>query len=370
EETDLLQTGGGSVLLIQVARTQHQIVRFGALRATANDLTVACQADTQAIDDGTRDRLLRLEHAGRGPVEAGAPELGVVLRVDEPRADADRAARSPETSLEERRDAEVPPYRADVRCRANRERRRARRHANAGQIRERGDELIGHATSKIRVRGVTALAREWQDGERRERGRCACPSRLTKEECGEGNERGGRNDDRRESTDASTAWCAGHAAALKRTGEVAARGKARVWILGEGAIERACQLGRSLGPHAADRRGRAGRDARQRGAKRRSAERRGSGEHLVENRRETEKVAPSIDRAVARRLLRTHVRRRPEQHARLRESLGTGLAQCVRDAKIRHDAVAVEQENVLRLDVAMHDPLTVRVVESVCDVDR
>ena len=101
-----------------------------------------------------------------------------------------------------------------------------------------------------------------------------------------------------------------------------------------------------------------------------SGERRVAGQHLVEHGAQRVHVAPRVDHALAHRLLGTHVLRRPEGEPGLRDAMPARRLHRERDAEIRHDGLAIVQENVLRLDVAMNDVVAVGVVERARDFAR
>ena len=103
------------------------------------------------------------------------------------------------------------------------------------------------------------------------------------------------------------------------------------------------------------------------GIRRRRDERRLAGEHLEEHARERVDVGPLIDDA-AGRLFGTHVLRRADHHADHRRDLRAVLfrrrrAQRSRDAEVGDQRHAVEQQDVLGLDVAVDEILLVRVRE-------
>jgi hypothetical protein len=82
--------------------------------------------------------------------------------------------------------------------------------------------------------------------------------------------------------------------------------------------------------------------------------RRQAGERLVEHARQGIHVAAPVECPVAR-LLGTHVRGRAGDRSRLRDGIGRAVDR-PRDPEIRHHRVSVGEEDVLGLDVAMHDP--------------
>src|SRR6266545_645821 len=83
-----------------------------------------------------------------------------------------------------------------------------------------------------------------------------------------------------------------------------------------------------------------------------------SREHLVEHTGETIFVTPTIDVLFRKRLLGTHIRRRAEGHAGLRQRGGVVHAvDCARDAEVGDNRMAFAEKDVFGLDVAMDDVL-------------
>ena len=103
-----------------------------------------------------------------------------------------------------------------------------------------------------------------------------------------------------------------------------------------------------------------------------------AGQHLVEDRAESEEVGAMVDFA-APDLLRRHVTRRAEDDARLRAH-GRRLRELHvrrragrehRQAEVEDlDEAAVRQKDVVRLEVAMHDAAVVRGREAFRDLER
>src|SRR6478672_10229676 len=88
-----------------------------------------------------------------------------------------------------------------------------------------------------------------------------------------------------------------------------------------------------------------------------------SGEHLVEHAAEAVDVAPAIDARIGHALLRTHVGRSAERDTGTRELLVSECAGGTGDPEVCDQGLAILEENVLRLDVAVDDAVAVRVVE-------
>src|SRR4029077_20049883 len=99
-----------------------------------------------------------------------------------------------------------------------------------------------------------------------------------------------------------------------------------------------------------------------------TAERSGPRQHFVPHADETVDVRPSIERAIGTRLLRAHIARSAETQPGLREPLvgPRAASEGASDAEVGHQGVAVggEQE-VLRLDVAVDDPVLMSVLKRV-----
>ncbi len=102
------------------------------------------------------------------------------------------------------------------------------------------------------------------------------------------------------------------------------------------------------------------RDDRLRG---RSREGRLADEQLVQHAGKAVLVTASIDLRRARGLLRAHVGRGTDDRTRLGQRLGAALVECSRDAKVGDHGRATRQQDILWLDVPMHDPVAVGVTE-------
>ena len=95
----------------------------------------------------------------------------------------------------------------------------------------------------------------------------------------------------------------------------------------------------------------------------------GSGEgrltrqQLVEDAGQAVLVGPGIDLAVASGLLGTHVGGGPHAQAGLGQPVAGRDARGARDAEVRDQRMALGEQDVLRLHVAMDQPLRVGVVE-------
>ena len=90
-----------------------------------------------------------------------------------------------------------------------------------------------------------------------------------------------------------------------------------------------------------------------------------AGEHLVQDAAEAVEVRPAIHTRRAVRLLWAHVGGRAHRHARGRQVLSVSDLQRPGDAEIRDQRVAPAEQDVLGLDVPVHDALAVRVAQRV-----
>ena len=218
-------------------------------------------------------------------------------------------------------------------------RRAARHNAKPGNFRERADQLLGDAVAEILVLLVRAEVREGKDGDR-----CALVRSVA--------DLGGR-------TAVSDA---------QRPREVARRSESCDTLLGQRAKHSLLECMRHVGASGGERRWRHGEVLADDRHRVRSAERRPSCQHLVQCDAKAVNVAPAIDVRLAERLLGTHVHCGAQSEASLRELAGrvTRRRPAACDTKVGEDGVALSrEEHVLRFDVAMDNPLAVRVGEGV-----
>ena len=122
-------------------------------------------------------------------------------------------------------------------------------------------------------------------------------------------------------------------------------------------------------PRGARARHRIHRVAHQHLAHRAAGVRRVPGQHLVHHAGEAVQVAAPVEIVRADRLFGAHVHRRAERDPRLRDRRVLGRALHPRDPEIGHDGDAALEEDVLRLDVAVDDPLVVRPLERAGHLD-
>jgi hypothetical protein len=104
------------------------------------------------------------------------------------------------------------------------------------------------------------------------------------------------------------------------------------------------------------------------GLRRRTRERRAAGHHLVHHAAEGVDVRPVVDLGIAGSLLGAHVGRRADGDAGVGDRIPAHFRVRVGDAEVGDDGVAVDEEDVLGLDVAVDHLLPVRVREAVGDL--
>jgi hypothetical protein len=100
----------------------------------------------------------------------------------------------------------------------------------------------------------------------------------------------------------------------------------------------------------------------------RARERRLTGEHLVQHAAETVLVRASVNRAVAHRLLGTHVGRCAERQAGLGDPLPAGRVQRTGHAEVGDPCLALAEQDVFGLEVAVDHPVVMRMVEGAGDL--
>ena len=90
----------------------------------------------------------------------------------------------------------------------------------------------------------------------------------------------------------------------------------------------------------------------------------------MQHRAECVDVHACIECALACGLLGRHVLGRAEREAGARHPVGACLLQRQRNAEIRDEGVAVLQQDVLGLDVAVNDAVRMGIAERVGDLPR
>src|SRR4029078_10346904 len=110
-----------------------------------------------------------------------------------------------------------------------------------------------------------------------------------------------------------------------------------------------------------------GEDFRNDCLRRTSNVRRIAGQHLVQHGSQRVDVRAAIDLPVASRLLRRHVLRRAETQSGLRDAMASSIRDGQCNAEVGDEWLALVQEDVLRLEIAMNDSMAMRVVERAGD---
>ena len=95
----------------------------------------------------------------------------------------------------------------------------------------------------------------------------------------------------------------------------------------------------------------------------RALERRLAGQHLVDHARQAVDVTRNSYALLAGRLLGAHVLGRSQRQTVEGQRLSFLGGLDVRDAEVRQQGMVVGEENILRLDVAVHETIAVRIVE-------
>src|SRR5439155_26174630 len=99
-----------------------------------------------------------------------------------------------------------------------------------------------------------------------------------------------------------------------------------------------------------------------------SGERRLTRQHLVQDAAQAVEIASAVELLLARRLLRAHVGRGAHRDPRFSEPLPTGYRDRAPDPEVADDRMARLEQNVLRLDIPVHDPKPVRVAQGISDL--
>ena len=86
-------------------------------------------------------------------------------------------------------------------------------------------------------------------------------------------------------------------------------------------------------------------------------------QRLVDHRSQRVDVTPGIHFAITSRLLRAHVMRSTQRETRLRQSRPSRLPHGQRDPEVSDQRLPGLEQDVLGLDVAMHDVVLVRILQ-------
>ena len=232
-------------------------------------------------------------------------------------------------------------------------------HLDAAEAVERGAEREDEIASQPGQRGVGAAGLEGQDresgGGRNDGGRAGPRDEPG---AGEREEDGGTRRDQRAAPGASRDRRRG-AGSLEGSRECLGVGEPVRGDARQGAGDRVVDGGRHRRPNVPDAGRRAGQAAGEHRGAAGAGERRRAGQHLVQNGAERVDVGGGTDRGVAGRLLRAHVRRRPEHETGAGETLVVRGDHGAGEAEVRHDRLSAGEQDVLRLDVPVDDPLPV-----------
>ena len=166
---------------------------------------------------------------------------------------------------------------------------------------------------------------------------------------------------------ATVAVAARRAACRERVRELLRAAPAIGGELGEGGEDGGLDVGRDGVAHGADGRDLLGEHAGDDGLHARARERRVAGEHLVEHGAQGVDVGAGVDGLLAHGLLGAHVVRGAEGEAGLGHAGAAGLLHGEGDAEVGDEGLALVQQDVLGLDVAVDDALAVGVVEGAGD---
>ena len=140
--------------------------------------------------------------------------------------------------------------------------------------------------------------------------------------------------------------------------------------LGERTLERPRHPWRRPGPHGGDGRRSRGQMLPHHALHRRPRERRLPGEHLVHHACEAIEVTPAVQLAAPGGLLRTHVRGRPHSEPGFGQPVAARGVDRSGDPEVAHHRVARLEQDILRLDVAVDDVVTVREAQGVRHLAR
>ncbi len=86
-------------------------------------------------------------------------------------------------------------------------------------------------------------------------------------------------------------------------------------------------------------------------------------QHLVQHRTQGVHVTPGVQLPIAHRLFGTHVVRGADREPRLGQPRASGLGDGERDPEVRHQRLAVVDQYVLGLDVAVNHVVPMRIVQ-------
>ena len=157
-----------------VPAAQVVLIRSGAcLRPDeALPLLAAEQTSSHACRDVLGDLVLHREHVGHRSIESLGPVLVSRGDIDELNGHAQALVRLSHAAVEERGDVKVPRDLAHVAAGLPEVKRcGSRGHAQAGDVRQRGDQLLGDTLAQVFLIARGAHVDEGQNGDRGDR-RC------------------------------------------------------------------------------------------------------------------------------------------------------------------------------------------------------
>src|SRR2546423_343230 len=311
-----------------MAAAQIELVRLDVLRLTLGESSMlrGRQLELELGDDVARNLILNLKNVLDITVVALRPDLITIAGVHELSADANASIHATDAALEDRLHVEqLSDFTNAQRLSLESESRSSGGDVEAGDSRQRVDDVFGDSVGEVFVVRARAHVGERQHTDRRLFGRGALAGGLFRE-----------------------------VANQFLSASIALLGISRHHS-GNDCVEPA----RNIFTQARRWRGRLSESLYESFF---ASERRFSDQHLVQNAAKTVDVGAAIERLVSKELLGTHIRWSPRPaHPRARESLNSSHVDRARDAEIGDDSVSAGEQNIFRLDVAVDDSLRVRV---------
>ena len=167
---DRLGDGVGIALELVVPAEQVQLVRFDARGLPRLDIEQesAAQGELQRVGNRLRDFLLHRKHIADGAIECFRPEVIAILRIDELRDDADTTIAATYASLEHIACSQRAADNAHILVPVlEGERRSTRRDAQAGDLRECVQQLLGKSIGEVALAPIIGKVRDRQHGDGR-----------------------------------------------------------------------------------------------------------------------------------------------------------------------------------------------------------
>ncbi len=312
-------------------------------------LDVGKPSGAERAGDSSGELVLHGEDVLQLTVVALRPEESSVVGGGELRGDAEPVALSAHTALEHHRDVEECTDRPHVeRAPLEREDGGARGDAHRFVLVERVDQFIGDAVAQVLVLRVRTGVDEREYGDPL----CGAPGEPA----------------------TNVAEWRGACGLDERIDEITGRTEAMLRNLVERTVQCGLDADRHVGAQEADRARRLGDLARHGGLCAGPGEGRLAGQHLVDDTGEAVHVAGNTHLSLASGLLGTHVAGRSERRAGGGDRGGASapardVERVARlgDPKVGEQGDVVGEEDVLRLDIAMHESGAVRMVEGGAD---